>query len=68
MMVRQSSTAKVNPLTPENRHISSPLETSVSRISSSTQVIILVPSGVTATAPAVCKGPIDRAFLNLDKV
>lgn len=45
------------------RHISTPVEISVKRISSETQVMILVPSCVTATGPDVYRGPIARVFL-----
>ena len=54
-----------NRLTPAKRHISVPMETSVSNTSSATHVTIFFPSGVMATGPAVCNGAIERAFLKL---
>jgi len=50
-----------------NRHISSPLSRFVSKMSSATQVTSHFPSRVIATPPAVYRGAIVRAFLNLAK-
>ena len=51
--------------TPSNLHISPPSDASVMRASVSTQVNNLVPSGLRATGPLVCRGAITRDFLNL---
>lgn len=65
-MLAHRGTGKEKERTLANRQISAPVDTSVNRISSPTQVTIFDPSGVTATGPEVYNGAIVRAFLKLE--